>query len=161
MTLLLVAGPRTPLARKGPIYPDDTTNNPFAPNSVPFSSNTAGEGLMPVTRTPIYSNYIGSRAFSPSHDAGNTSLAPTFMSSPSASSDMQVGITKTQAYSSDNYLVQYPDYVVDNSYTRQPIVHATGVTNIRTMLNTMYDATHQPKLLPFIFWRAHFINLYP
>ncbi|SJL04580.1 uncharacterized protein ARMOST_07947 [Armillaria ostoyae] len=52
------------------------------------SSNTADEGVMPVTPTPIYSTYVGSRVFSPSHDTENTPLAPVLMSSPYGSSNM-------------------------------------------------------------------------
>ncbi len=107
---------------------NDAMNTPFIPNSISFPYNTANENLMQVTPTPIYSNYIGSRAFDPSHDAVNTPFTPALISSPSASSassDIQSGITQTQAYSSDNYFVQYPDHVVNNSYTRQSAGDAT------------------------------------
>ncbi len=45
---------------------NDTMNNSFTANSVPFSSNTANGSLMPVTRCPIYSNHMGSHSLSPS-----------------------------------------------------------------------------------------------
>ncbi|PBK96330.1 hypothetical protein ARMGADRAFT_692277 [Armillaria gallica] len=63
----------------------------------PFTSHsTTGGNFMPVTPTPVSSDYIASSAFVPSCDVGNPSFTSTFISSPSACSilsDMQLDVT--------------------------------------------------------------------
>ncbi|PBK96298.1 hypothetical protein ARMGADRAFT_691447 [Armillaria gallica] len=132
---------------------NDTMNNSFTANSVPFSSNTANGSLMPVTPAPIYSNYMGTRVFGPC-DAGNTSFNPTLQSYPSAnnalSSIQGPDTTQTQAYSPDNSFVQYRDHVDNNSYTRQPGGNArTGSYEYKYYSNAMYDATPGASSHPY------------
>ncbi|KAK0445577.1 hypothetical protein EV421DRAFT_2018324 [Armillaria borealis] len=133
---------------------DDTMNNSFTPNSVPFSSNTANGSLMPVPPAPIYSNYMGSHSFSPSCDARNIPFNPTIQSYPSASSALSgiqgPDITQTQAYSPDNSFVQYRDHVDNNSYTRQSSDSAmTGGYEYQYYSNAMYDATPEASPHPY------------
>ncbi|KAK0483140.1 hypothetical protein IW261DRAFT_1672795 [Armillaria novae-zelandiae] len=68
------------------------------------------------------------RAFIPFSEVDNISLAPTSLSSPSASSassGVQSDITQAQAYSPEDYFVQYLDHAMNTLYDRQPEGGAT------------------------------------
>ncbi|KAK0474977.1 hypothetical protein IW261DRAFT_1595865 [Armillaria novae-zelandiae] len=97
-----------------------TTDDPYTPSSVSFSRDT---NLVPVTPAPMFSP--SPRAFIPSSEAGNISLA--LPSARSALSGIQSDITQAQAYSPGNHFVQYssPDHFMNDSYDRQPEGGAT------------------------------------
>ncbi len=108
---------------------NDTMNNSFTANSVPFSSNTANGSLMPVTPMPITPITWVSHSLSPSSDARNIPFNPTLQSYPSASGTLHV----------DN-----------DSYARQSGGSAmTGGYEYQYYSNAMYDATPEASPLPY------------
>ncbi|PBK64429.1 hypothetical protein ARMSODRAFT_961940 [Armillaria solidipes] len=98
-------------------FSNGATNDPYTPSSMSFSRDA---NLMPITTTPVFSP--SPRTFIPSSEAGNISLAPTPISSPSASSastGIQSDITQAQAYGPDDHFVQSLDHFMNESYDRQ------------------------------------------
>lgn len=117
---------------------DGSSNNSM---TSPFTSNsTTGRNFTPVAPTPVPSDHIASPSFSPSCDAGNLFFTSTFISSPSASSnvsDVQPDVTHTQAYNSDNYSDPFI-----SSYARQSDGEATNESyyEYQDYPNEMYGA---------------------
>ncbi|KAK0474979.1 hypothetical protein IW261DRAFT_1498049 [Armillaria novae-zelandiae] len=102
-----------------------TTDDPYTPSSMSFSPSRDAN-FTPTTTPPIFSP--SPRAFISFSEVDSISLAPTSLSSPSASSaspGVQSDITQAQAYSPEDYVIQYPDPVMYTSYDRQPEGGAT------------------------------------
>ncbi|PBK80440.1 hypothetical protein ARMGADRAFT_78141 [Armillaria gallica] len=100
-------------------FSNDGINGPYTPSSMSFSGDA---NLMPITTAPVFSP--SPRAFIPSSEVGNISLAHTPISSPSArsaSSGNQSDITQAQAYGPGDHSFRYPGpyHFMNDSYNRQ------------------------------------------
>ncbi|PBK80436.1 hypothetical protein ARMGADRAFT_1092227 [Armillaria gallica] len=132
-------------------FSSDTINDPYTPSFTSFSSADSDAvtqfshdvNLMPTARAPVFSP-SPRHAFSPSSGAENIRFASTSISSPSSStsSAIQSEITQTQAYSSYEYFVQYPDRFMNDPYAHQPNSDAANEGfEYQGYSNAVYGAT--------------------
>ncbi|PBK80434.1 hypothetical protein ARMGADRAFT_1092225 [Armillaria gallica] len=127
----------------------DAINDPYAPSSTSFSRNA---NFVPITAAPVFSP--SPRAFVPSSEVGNISLAPTPISSPSASSassGIKSDITQAQAYGPGDHFVHYPgpDHFMNDSYNRQPDGGATDENLYYHDHSNVYDPTSEAWSGPY------------
>ncbi|PBK64427.1 hypothetical protein ARMSODRAFT_961938 [Armillaria solidipes] len=100
-------------------FSNSTINDPYTSSSMSLSSagsdaviqSSHNANLMLTARAPVFSP-SPCHAFSPSSGTENIPFASTSISSPD--------ITQTQAYSSYEYFVQYPDRLMNDPYAQQP-----------------------------------------